>query len=154
MSVSQSCQRSASCRLKRSHRANVIVFMVAVSCTFLLAFMLFALSFTRRVGTNHEQKSGSDAAALAAARAMGRIVVDDPNLGLIGLSDSALIGAGTIAGDNYYTQVHSINSILGTIRLDMIVANEIGDPVMLAFAQRDYTNARAAADTLTSVLQA
>ncbi|PWT99642.1 MAG: hypothetical protein C5B53_05180 [Candidatus Melainabacteria bacterium] len=154
MSVSQSCQRSASCRLIRSRRANVIVFMVAVSCTFLLAFMLFALSFTRLVGTNHEQKCGIDAAALAAAKAVSRIVVDDPNLGLIGISDSAPIGAGTIAGDNYYTQVHSINSILGTIRLDMIIANEIGDPVMLAFAQRDYANARAAADNLTSVLQA
>src|SRR5579883_2106806 len=102
MSVSQSCQRSIPKRLKHRKRANVIVFMVAVSGTFLLAFMLFALSFARLLGTNHEQKSGIDAAALAAAKDLSRIVVDDPNFGLIGLSDSAPIGRGSIAGDNYY----------------------------------------------------
>ena len=151
MSVSRSVRWSA---FKRNKQGNVIVFMTAVSCTFLLALLLFTLSMSRFLGTNHEQKSSVDAAALAAAKDLSRIVIDDPNFGMIGLSDSAPIGHATLAQDGYYTQVHSINSIFGTIRLDMIIADELNDPVMMQFAKRDYANARIAANNLVGILQA
>lgn len=144
---------SKGCQRKRDRRGNVIVFMTAISCTFLLAFVLFALSFTRLIGTNPEQKSGIEAASLAAAKDLSRIVIEDPNFGFIGLSDSAPIGPHTLAQDGYYLQVHSINSIFATIRLDMIIASELNDPVMMQFAQRDYTNARQAARDLVAVLE-
>lgn len=144
---------SKGCQRKRDRRGNVIVFMTAISCTFLLAFVLFALSFTRLIGTNPEQKSGIEAASLAAAKDLSRIVIEDPNFGFIGLSDSAPIGPHTLAQDGYYLQVHSINSIFATIRLDMIIASELNDPVLMQFAQRDYNNAKLAARDLVAMLE-
>lgn len=139
--------------LKRLPNGNMVVFISAATFGVLLAIFLFALGITRMMGTNHEQKSSIEAAALAAAKDLSRIVILDNNFGFVGLSDSAPIGQFTIAGDGYCLQVHGINTLLGTIRLDMIIADAINDPIMLQFAKNDYANARLAANNLVSVLQ-
>ncbi|MBZ0185035.1 MAG: hypothetical protein K8F91_02195, partial [Candidatus Obscuribacterales bacterium] len=75
------------------------------------------------------------------------------NFGHIGLSDSAPDGTGTAAGDNYYTQVHGINTIIGTSLLDYIIATQLGHSQMQRLATVDLNRARTAGDLLVTAVQ-
>jgi hypothetical protein len=117
-----------------------------------LAIMLFCLKFTGFIGTFHQQRTAIEAAALAAAKDLSAIVIDDPNFGLVGLSDSSPTGTATVAGDGYYTPVTGINTLFGTIRLDMIISDYLQDPLMNQLAVNDYKNALVAQRNLVKAL--
>ena len=104
------------------------------------------------IGSYHEQRSAIEASTLAAAKDLSAIVINDPNFGYIGLSDSAPIGTSTAAGDGYFTSVTGINTLLGTIRLDLIIADYLQDPIMTQLAMTDYCNALTAQQNLVTAL--
>ena len=111
------------------------------------------MTFTGMLGSYQEQRTAIEAASLAAAKDLSAIVIDDPNFGLIGLSDSSPTGTATTAGDGFYTSVTGVNTLFGTIRLDMIIADYLQDPVMSQLAQTDYANALIAQKNLVTALQ-
>lgn len=132
----------------RPKHGNMTVFIAA--CAILLVPLIwFAVNFSRLLGGNAQQKTAIEAAALAAAEDIGRIVVDTPQFGLVSVSDYAPAEqAGStstnLAGDNYCVPVHSINTIIGTARLNLIIANQIngGDSTMATLAEQDLADAQ------------
>ncbi|MDR3614817.1 MAG: hypothetical protein P4L53_14760 [Candidatus Obscuribacterales bacterium] len=110
------------------------------------------LTFTGMLGSYQEQRSAIEAASLAAAKDLSAIVIEDPNFGFIGLSDSSPTGTATTAGDGFYTSVTGINTLFGTIRLDMIIADYLQDPVMSQLVATDYANALIAQKNLVDAL--
>lgn len=145
--------RSAWVKRLRKSTGNMLALMVACAVGFFILLM-FALSYVRMLGSHGEQKTAIESASLAAAKDISKIVINDPNFGYIGFSDSAPVGAATKAADNYYMPVSSINSMMGTVRLDTIIANEVNNPEMKALAARDLTNLKAAKDNLVLVIRA
>ncbi len=139
-------------RIAARQKGNMLILIVAILAGVVLVFILFMLGYIRMLGAHSEQRTAVESAALAAAKDLSRIVVEDPNFGLISLSDAAPVGTNTSAGDRYFMPVHGINTLLGTIRLDLIVADQLNDPVMKEFIDRDYDNAMAAKDRLVAVL--
>jgi hypothetical protein len=119
-----------------------------------LVILFFSLSMIRMVGSHQEQKTSIEAAALAGANCLSRIVIEDPNFGLVSLSDSPPVGTATAAGDNYYVEVRSISSILATVRLDMIIADKLKSSAMQQYARTDYQNALAAHERLLNAIKA
>jgi hypothetical protein len=138
----------------RQRTGASLVLVIALFGTLALMLMLFCLKFTGFLGSYHEQKSAIEAAALASAKDISAIVINDPNFGLIGLSDSSPIGTATAAGDNFYTSATGINTLLGTIRLDLIIADYLEDPLMRQLVLADYTNALTAQANLVAALNA
>ncbi len=131
----------------------MIVLVVAILAGLVVAVILFMLGYIRILGSHSEQRTAIESAALAAAKDLSRIVVEDPNFGFVSLSDAAPVGTNTSAGDRYFMPVHGINTLLGTIRLDLIVADQLNDPVMKEFIDKDYDNAMLAKDRLVTVLE-
>ncbi|MBX9722945.1 MAG: hypothetical protein K2X81_16200, partial [Candidatus Obscuribacterales bacterium] len=113
-------------KLKRASRGSVLLLVLAVTLGIITAIVIFSISYVRLSGTQSQQKSAIEAAALSAAREMSKIVVDTPQFGFIGLSDSAPNGTNTTSGDGYDNSVHSINTIMGTTLLDYLIAEDIG----------------------------
>jgi len=147
--------------IKRHKRDNLrrqagasLVLVLAIFGFLALMILFFCLGFTGLIGSYHEQRSAVEAAALAAAKDLSAIVIDDPNFGLIGLSDSSPIGTSSKAADGYYTPVTGINTLFGTIRLDMIIADYMQDPIMTQLATTDYNNALTAQKNLLAALTA
>ncbi|HEY9679964.1 MAG TPA: hypothetical protein V6C86_00050 [Oculatellaceae cyanobacterium] len=136
----------------RRQRGNMIAFIGAVTLGLVLAILFFALKYTRMLGTNQEQRTAIEGAALQVANDISRIVVDDPNFGLIALSDNGATGFDTNATDGQPTPVRGINTILATVRLDMIIADALKNTAMQQVAQQDYTNAVAAVGNLQAAL--
>ncbi|MBA3856838.1 MAG: hypothetical protein C0507_08010 [Cyanobacteria bacterium PR.3.49] len=139
-------------RKKTRTRGNTLVLIVAVMAI-LIAILLFALGYTRLVGSSQEQKTAIEAASLAAAKEISRIVINDPNFGFISLSDAAPVGKSTTAGDNYFMPVFGINTLMGTIRLDLIIAESMNNNTMKTLAKRDLTNLKLAKETLIAELK-
>lgn len=127
----------------RNTQGNTLVICIGLVVA-LLTVGIFALQFTRILGSEQEQRTAIEAAALAAAGDLSRLVIDDPYFGYISLSDFPANGTGTTAGDNYSLPVQSINSVLATNRLMNIIADWLNDPVLQKYASRDYDYALAA----------
>jgi hypothetical protein len=108
----------------RSDRGNMIALLAAITLGLVLVLLIFALRFTRFLGSNQEQRTAIEAAALAAANDISRITIDDPNFGMIALSDFAPVGFDTVAVDKQPTPVRGINTVLATVRVDMIIADQ------------------------------
>ncbi len=145
----------------RQQRGNMIALVGAICGGLLLALLLFALAYTRLLGGNQEQKTAIEAASLAAAKDIGRIVIKDDHFGWVSLSDYAPTGTMTKAPDGLFQTVYSINTILATIRLDMILADQVstatGNPPSMntwkMLADQDYAAAMKSQAALTAVLQ-
>jgi len=137
----------------RGQRGNMIILVLAVLMGILMLLLAFSLSYVRMLGSNSEQKTAIEAAALAAARDLGRVVIEDPNFGFISISDAAPSAPNTKADDGFALPVTGINTLLGTIRVDMIIASQVGDSTMTTLAETDYTNAMAAKDFLVGALE-
>jgi len=128
--------------------------LIAAFCILMTVILLFALGYVRLLGTSSEQKTAIEAAALAAARDISKIVINTPEFGFVGLSDSAPNGTGTAAVDTFHTPVHSINTLIGTARLDYIIADALGPDgdEIKELALRDLTAAKAQATALIAVI--
>ncbi|MBS1990354.1 MAG: hypothetical protein JSS83_07540 [Cyanobacteria bacterium SZAS LIN-3] len=144
----------------RAPRGNMLVFITACTIGLLAALAFFGLGYVRLIGSNNEQRTAIEAASLAAARDLSMIAVNTNTAGngsapygWVSLSDYAPNNAGTIAGDSWDTPVRSINTILGTIRLDLIIADQIGDAKLKTIIKQDLVNALAAQDALKAELQ-
>jgi len=117
-----------------------------------LVLCIYGLSALRLMGSRQEQHTAVESAALAAARDLSRIFVEDKHFGYIGLVDYAPKGTGVAASDGYGLPVRSINTVLATIRLDMLIAQQLNNSDMLQMAIADYGYAMAAKDKLNAAL--
>jgi hypothetical protein len=143
--------RAKTVKLRQS-RGNMIAFIGAVTLGLVLAILFFALKYTRMLGTNQEQRTAIEGSALQVANDISRIVYEDPNFGLIALSDNGATGFDTTANDGQATPVRGINTILATVRLDMIIADALKNSSMQKVAQADYANAVKAVANLQGAL--
>jgi len=126
--------------------------LTAATLLLLIALLFFGLNYVRMLGSNAEQKTAIEAAAIAAATDVSRIVINTPQFGYVSLSDAAPIGSTTQAGDSFYLPVRSINTIIGTARVDYIIGDKLGDPTIMAFAKQDLDNAQLVIPQLTTAL--
>lgn len=104
----------------------MLILVTAVILGIIVVLVLFALGYARLLGSSSEQKTSIETAAIAAARDISNIVIDTDEFGFVGLSDSAPNGNATTVGDNFDTPVHSINTLMGTARLDYLIASQPG----------------------------
>ncbi len=124
-------------RNSRNVKGNLLVMVTVVIClVFVPLFMLFSqfgLFFVERDKT----ANAVDGACLIAANDISRIVINDPHFGHVSLSNFPPTGAGTRASDGEPLPVIGINTLVGTIRQNLIVARELNNKSMEALAEKD-----------------
>ena len=130
----------------------MLILSISLALFIAAVFGFFVLAYTRVIGSHHEVFKATEAAAIAAAKSMSQVVIEDPNLGFIGITDSAPLGAQTNANDGFGTPVIGINTLLARTRLDLIIADQLNDDTFRALAVRDYNNVMAAKDRLNTEL--
>ena len=137
---------------RRSERGNMLA-LVAITALLLVSLLLFGLSFLSVSRGNLEQRSAAEAAALVAAQDIGKIVVNTPECGYVGLCSLPPTGTATKAQDNYFCEVQSINELMATARLNLIIANELGDDFLKQLALQDRQNAIEAKKALVTAIE-
>ena len=138
----------------RNTRGNMLVLVTAITVGIVLALIAFCYNYVRLFASQGQSKNAIDSAALTAAADLSRIVVNTNEYGYVSLSDVAPTGPATVATDQYFLPVHSINSLIGTCRLENQLAVQMQDPVFSALAQYDLTQAQSAIAQLETVLAA
>lgn len=137
---------------QRNCSGNMLALTMTIIVFVVLPLAYFSLEFSRMLGAHQQERNAMEAGATAAATDLSRLVVEDPYFGFISLSDQAPVGKGTTAGDNFYLPVHSINTLLATNRLDMIIADKLNSTVMRKLADMDYQRCMTAKDLLVTEL--
>jgi hypothetical protein len=137
---------------KRNRKGNMLVLVVAVTVLIVLTLAFFAYNYVRFMFGQSEHVNALEAASLAAARDLSKVVIDDDYFGQVALSDYPPIGSDTKAGDNEPCPVFSVNTLLGTTRLDLIIAHELNNQTMIKLAKEDIKKARSAAKKLNQAL--
>ncbi len=103
--------------------------------------------------SNTLSSNAIDEAALAAARKMSEIVVNTPECGFVSLSDQPSDGRGTECGDRFSSPVRGINTLIGTARLDLIIADKLDQSLMEQFAEKDLKDVLAAKQNLIAEIE-
>ena len=104
-------------KFKRASQGSVLLLVLAVTLGIITAIIIFSISYVRLSGTQSQQKSAIEAAALSAARELSKIVVDTPEFGFIGLSDWSPNGTYTSSGrgyDNLRWEAHACELYAGS----------------------------------------
>lgn len=141
-------------KIRRREAGSMLVLVIAFTFIVLILAVVVGLGFVRLVGTNTEQRTAIEAAAIAVARDLSAIVVNTPECGYVSLSDYAPVGTATQNGDGFAMPVRSINTLIGTARLDLIIGDLMDQDTMRDLAKRDMQDALSAKDRLLNVLAA
>src|SRR5262249_51711304 len=91
-------------------------------------------------------------AALAAARDLGRIVVEDPYYGYIGLADGKPCCPATMARDGEPLPVSGINTLIATTRQLTVIADALNNDELKMLAHKEYIESQRAAGLLQQKL--
>jgi hypothetical protein len=95
-----------------------------------------------------------EAAGLVAANDLSKIIINDPNFGYVSLSNYPPIGKATCAEDGEPLPVVSINTLVGTVRQNTIIARQLNNKTMLALSEQDRTRMQSTIKTLNGTLKA
>lgn len=124
--------------------------MVAGVTIVLLMVVGLIMLYLSMVRSGSEHRSAIDSAALAAAKDISRIAINTPQFGWVALTTEPPIGRDTNAPDQWFQEVHSLNELMATVRLEMIIANELGDNFMRDLAISDYNDVMQVKDDLNA----
>lgn len=138
--------------LRRQNGAAVILLFVIVIIAF-AATLIGGSEILRYCLYRQKAISAVEGAGLAAANDLSAVVVEDPNFGYIALSDYAPEGQALLAADGEPLPVHSINTIMGTARVDLLIARQLNNQEFIRLAQIDAANARSASRRLSDALK-
>jgi hypothetical protein len=131
--------------LRRAVGNTLILVIVGIGMVaVLLAY--FAINFGQLMGAHKESQTAIDAAALQAAKDMSSVVVDGP-LGRMAVTDDPHSSANG-------HPILGVNTVYATLRLDALIANQLGNSTMLYLVKKDLISAKAAASLLKDKLVA
>lgn len=137
---------------RRNRRGNLYVLYIGLAALIIVIWNLYAAIGLNMI-VNYRSKCALEAASLAAARDLSRIVINDSKWGYIALTDQPPVGKDTFAADGYPLPVTGINTIIATARLELLVAQSLGTNEGLDCAMEDVISARKAARRLGRVLR-
>lgn len=130
--------------IRRDSKGNTLALLAAITLLLVVTVAIVMMNYSQMIGGHKEVTNAVDAAAIQAAKDMSRIVVDGP-LGRIALVDD---GPGT----NGYP-VQSVNTVLGNLRLDAIVASRLGNTTLQWLVVQDLNNLNSTVNLLKQKLE-
>jgi hypothetical protein len=125
-----------------------LVCFIVVPAVILIGQM--ALYNVARVRT----QTAVEAAGLVAANDLSRIIINDPNFGYVSLSNYPPIGKATCAPDGEPLPVLGINTLVGTVRQNTIIAHELNNKTMAFLAETDKSKMESTIKDLNATIKA
>jgi hypothetical protein len=121
----------------RRTTGNTLVIAIITLCFIIIPILMMVSQSGFKMVDVQRIQNTMDAACLLAANDASRIVINDQNFGYISLSNYPPIGKATCARDGEPLPVLGINSLIGTIRQNSIVARELGNSKMMSLVDSD-----------------
>lgn len=109
----------------RNESGSMLVLIICVTAAVLLPLTALLLRVLPHFLSANRVQDVVDAASLLAASDLSRIVINDDNFGYVSLSNYPPVGKATRAEDGEPLPVVGINTLVGTVRQNSIIADEI-----------------------------
>lgn len=140
--------------VRRRKQNGAAMLTIIVVCVAALAIALVTgISMMKFSIESQRAEAACEAGCLTAVKELSKIVIEDPEFGLIGLSNYAPSESGILAGDGKPLPVVSINSIIASSRVGMILAEQFGSAEFRRLAIHDAECAKRASTRLTLELK-
>ncbi|GEM_PF-4753723 len=140
-------RKRATGRNRRGSLLVVIMLTLIGVAIFFLGVIDLSVGLTKANRKHYEV----EAAALAAAQELSRLVIEDPYFGYIGLGDLAPTGS-LAAQDGEPLPVSSINTLMSAARNRLVIASELDNPTLVKLSLQDLKQAKRAARDLETAL--
>src|SRR5579885_362250 len=124
-------------RTKKRDSGNVLVIVTLSICMIVVPLSLVLIQIGMYLIDRDRAESTVEAACLVAANDLSRIVIDDPHFGYVSLSNYPPVGRGLRAPDGEPLPVVGINTLVGTVRQNTIIAHELGNESIGALVDDD-----------------
>lgn len=138
-------------RRKQSGAAMLMLILICVAA--LASAIVTGVALMKVTVASQRAEAACEAASLTAVKELSRIVIDDPNFGLIGLGNYAPSETGILAGDGKPLPVVSINSVMASARVAMLLSECLGSAEFRRLATHDALCAQKASAKLTLELK-
>jgi hypothetical protein len=121
----------------QSQVGSMLVLVVCIICILLVPLLIVSTQMSLLVTKQSSVRNLIDAACLIAAKDMARVVINDPYFGYISLSNYPPVGKHTLAADGEPLPVIGINTLIGTVRQNLLIAQQLNNDDMAALAMND-----------------
>jgi hypothetical protein len=132
--------------MKRTQSGSTLVYGIAAFLVVVLIVGYVALNYQQLFGYQKQAQNSVDAAAIAVAKEVQRVTILDPRIGRVGVVDQ--YGKAGLE----QRPVVSINTVMATVRLDALIAQQLNNTTMMAAATQDLANAKTAARNLARAM--
>ena len=139
-------------RQHRNQRGNMLVLIICISAAIFIPSFLLITHFGFLVSASGRAQNVVEAAGLVAAKDISRIVINDPDFGYVSLSNRTQGGKATKAADGEPLPVYSINTLIGTLRQNAIVADELKNDALNSMVDQDFATLQKTANRLKNNL--
>jgi hypothetical protein len=136
----------------RSQRGSLLILYVLLLSLIIFPFVGFLAATACLFLERSTIQPKVDALALIAANDLSKIVVEDPYFGFISLSNYPPTGKNTLAADGEPLPVIGINTLIGTIWQNAVIAEKIDNGTMLNLVGKDQIQLDAACQKLNQTL--
>jgi len=121
----------------RSGQGSILLLSLLILCFVAVPLLLVGGQMALYQVDRVRAQAVVEGAGLLAANDLSRVIIDDPHFGYVSLSNYPPIGKGTCAPDGEPLPVTGINTLVGTVRQNTIVAHELNNQTMALLADND-----------------
>ncbi len=137
----------------RSKSGNLLIIIILVVNFVVIPILLFLFQMGLYLADRDRAQYVVDAASILAADDLSGVIVNDPSFGWVSLSNYPPVGEATCAPDGEPLPVIGINTLVGTIRQNAIVARELRNETMASLADDDRDALQGTIRELNGTLQ-
>jgi hypothetical protein len=138
--------------MKRNASGSMLVLTVCITALIFIPLLIFATTVGPYFMSSERAQGIVEAASNVAAMDLSRIVIEDPTFGYVSLSNHEAVGKTTLAADGEPVSVVGINTLMGTLRQNAIIADELHNFAMQSLVDRDLIALNDASRALNEVL--
>jgi hypothetical protein len=160
MGIKRSIEKKARAQQRLNSRAerNVRGSMLFLSVCLIAVIVVPLLILICKIGPlsiyTNRAESVVEAASKVAATDLSRIVINDPQFGYVALSNQPPVGKATLAADGEPLPVTGINTVIGTLRQNAIIAGELKNETMARLVDEDVACLNSTVSELNKSLNA
>lgn len=124
-------------RKNKNAKGNLLILIGTVTCVVVAPLLLVISQLGLYAVDKDNTQSVVEAAGLIAADDLSRVIINDPHFGYVSLSNRPPIGRATLAADGEPLPVTGINTLIGTVRQNMLLSRALENKTMIKMAEND-----------------
>lgn len=140
------------CKNSRSQKGSILFFGLIAMGLICAILVMLSVNVQQMFLRKQRSQAATEAAALSLAGDLSRIVIKDEQYGYVSLCDHPASGKATIAHDGEPLPVTGVNTVLGTVRLERLIADRLQNEELDDLAKQDLVNSKQSLKHMQEVL--